>query len=300
VTRTLADRARQAAERLRARLSPEQNAGLDAEVLARHVLGWDRARWLADSRQPPPPEFDARFDALIARRLQGEPVAYITGRREFWSLDFDVTPAVLVPRPETELLVEEALKIIDGGAALPPSRNASADRRSLGAGGQGPRIADVGTGSGCIAIALAHSRPGLSIVATDVSEDALAVARRNAARHGVTDRVHFFRAPGLRGAGHVDLVVSNPPYIGRQDARSVMKEVVDFEPHAALFSGEDGLDVIRALLAEVRERTPAPVLLFEFGGHEAPVRDAITASGLRLVKIVPDLAGIPRIAVVEG
>ncbi|HUF24793.1 MAG TPA: peptide chain release factor N(5)-glutamine methyltransferase [Vicinamibacterales bacterium] len=278
----LADLVRQAADRLRGQLSPEQNAALDAEVLARHVLGWDRARWLADAREPAPAGFAARFDALVSRRAAGEPVAYITGTREFWGLDFEVSPAVLVPRPETEVLVEEALKLIDarpGGIA---------------------RVADVGTGSGCIAVALAHSRPGVTVVATDVSEEALAVARRNASRHGVGGRVEFLLASGLEGVGPVDLVVSNPPYIGTGDADGVTADVRRHEPHVALFSGADGLDVIRALLASVRERTPPPPLLFEFGGSEAPVRAAIEASGLRLAAVTPDLAGLPRVARVEA
>ncbi|HEX6324119.1 MAG TPA: peptide chain release factor N(5)-glutamine methyltransferase [Vicinamibacterales bacterium] len=279
---TLADLVRQAADRLRGRLSPEQNAALDAEVLARHVLGWDRARWLADAREPAPADFAARFDALVARRASGEPVAYITGTREFWGLEFEVSPAVLVPRPETEVLVEEALKLID----------ASPDGFA--------RVADVGTGSGCIAVALVHSRPLITVVATDVSEQALAVAKRNAARHGVAGRIEFLLAPLLDGAGPVDLVVSNPPYIGTDDADGVTADVRRHEPHAALFGGEDGLDVIRGLLAAVRQRTPPPPLLFEFGGSDAPVRAAVEASGLTLVAITPDLAGLPRIARVEA
>lgn len=280
MTTTLADLARQAADRLRARLSPEQNPALDAEVLARHVLGWDRARWLADNRGEAPSDFAAAFSRAIDRRAAGEPVAYITGTREFWGLDFEVTPAVLIPRPETEVLVDEALRWIDAG----------------GAG----RVADVGTGSGCIAIALAHSRPAITVVATEISDDALAVARRNAARHGVADRIAFRLAPGLDEVGEVDLVVSNPPYIGRQDAAAVMKDVIDFEPHTALFADGDGLDVIRALLAEVRRRTPPPALLFEFGGAEAPVRAAVAASGLTLAAVTRDLAGLPRVARVEA
>lgn len=286
---TLGDLARQAAERLarrssseggRERFSPEQNPALDAEVLARHVLGWDRARWLAESRSAPPAGFLPAFSSLIDRRSSGEPVAYITGTREFWGLDFQVTPAVLIPRPETELLVQEALAIIDQrGAAT---------------------VVDVGTGSGCVAIAIAHERPRVRVIATDISGDALDVARANAARHGVAARVDFRHASTLNGVGAVDLIVSNPPYIPRAEARTLMKDVVDFEPHAALFAGGDGLDVIRAILADAAARQPVPPVLFEFGGNEGAVRDAVRASGLRLVRVVPDLAGIPRIAVVEA
>lgn len=283
---TLADLARQAAARLAHRSSTqsseggaEQNPSLDAEVLARHVLGWDRARWLADNRDAPSPDFVRRYEALVARRALGEPVAYITGTREFWGLDFEVTPAVLIPRPETELLVEEALAVID-------RRRASV-------------VADVGTGSGCVAIAIAHERPHVRVIATDISSEALAVARRNASRHSVEDRIDFRHASGLDGVGPVDLVVSNPPYIARADAPTLMKDVVDFEPHTALFAAGDGLDVIRMILASAAQRRPTPPMLFEFGGNEEALLQAACATGLPVVKVVKDLAGIPRIALVE-
>ena len=281
---TLAEAVRHAAARLEERNAPEQNPALDAEVLARHVLGWGRAQWIAGNRDDAPATFISRFDELIDRRLAGEPVAYLTGTREFWGLDFDVTPAVLIPRPETEFLVERALAEIDrlrGSAARPLT------------------VADVGTGSGCVSIALAHERPALHVIATDISERALDVARRNAARHGVDGRIDFRLTPVLEDVGTVDLVVSNPPYIATGDAAGMMADVRDYEPHSALFSGVDGLHVIRALLADVSRRDPAPPLLFEFGRNEAAVREAIAASGLRLRAIVNDLAGIPRIAVVE-
>lgn len=286
---TLADLARQAAERLARRSSseggregllPGQNSALDAEVLARHVLGWDRARWLAESRGAPPSGFLPAFSSLVDRRAGGEPVAYITGTREFWGLDFAVTPAVLIPRPETELLVEEALAVIDRAGAT--------------------RVADVGTGSGCVAISIAHERSHVCVVATDISGTALDVARANAARHGVADRIDFRHGPVLDGVGAVDLIVSNPPYVSRAEARTLMKDVVDFEPHTALFAGGDGLDVIRAILADAARRQPVPPVLFEFGGNEQAVRDAVHASGLRLAHVARDLAGIPRIAAVEA
>lgn len=276
MSETLAGRVRDAAARLAARGAPEQNPALDAEVLARHVLGWDRARWIGDSREAPSVEFDRRFEELIDRRLTGEPVAYLTGTREFRGLDFEVTPAVLIPRPETELLVDEALKLTRVGF----------------------RIADVGTGSGCVAVAIAVERPDVRVIATDISERALDVARRNAARHSVGGRIDFRLTPVLDDVGDVDLVVSNPPYIAVGEAPGMMADVRDFEPHAALFSGVDGLSVIRALLADVARRDPSPPLVFEFGGNERAVREAVSASGLATVDIVKDLAGIPRIAVV--
>lgn len=286
MTPTLGSLVREAAARLREHLSPEQNAALDAEVLARHVLGWNQTRWMADSRNAPPAGFTTSFDALLARRAKGEPVAYITRTREFWCLDFEVNPAVLIPRPETEILVEQALVVIDALADPEGSRH--------------PRVADVGTGSGAVAIALAHNRPSIHVIATDISSAALDVARRNARRHGVSSRVQFREASVLEGVGDVDLVVSNPPYIAATEAATLMADVRDYEPHTALFSGGDGLDVIRALLADVAARTPVPILLFEFGGNEPAVRAAVTEAGLRVVETVPDLAGIPRVARVEA
>ncbi len=273
---TLSETVRRAAARLDERHAPEQNAALDAEVLARHVLGWDRAQWIAGNRAEAPASFTGRFDELIDRRLAGEPVAYLTGTKEFWGLDFEVSPAVLIPRPETELLVERALEFIRVEFT----------------------VADVGTGSGCVAVALAHERPDIHLVATDISERALDVARRNAERHGVANRIDFRLTPVLDDVGAVDLVVSNPPYIATGDAPGMMTDVRDYEPHAALFSGADGLLVIRALLSDVSRRDPAPPLIFEFGGNEPAVREAVAASGLPLREIVNDLAGLPRIAIV--
>ena len=294
--KTLGDLVREAAKRLAGRSSEggpahrssaerSEGGALDAELLARHVLRWDRARWLADSRTEAAASFEPAFTALVERRAAGEPIAYITGTKEFWGLDFQVSPAVLIPRPETEVLVEEALKAIDASA-----------------GPEGPRhrVADACTGSGCVAVALAHARPSIHVIATDVSEAALHVAARNAERHEVGDRVAFTIASGLEGVDDVDLVVSNPPYVSREDAGRLMRDVVDFEPHLALFAGGDGLDVIRQLLADVARRTPPPLFMFEFGGNEAAVRSAVEASGLRLARVVPDLAGIPRVAIVDG
>lgn len=278
---SLAGLVREAAARLRDRIGAHQQPALDAELLARHVLGWTRETWIIRSREAAPAEFETAFNALVARRLTGEPVAYITGTREFWGLDFEVTPAVLIPRPETELLVERAISTIDELAS---------------SAGGGLRVADVGTGSGCIAIALAHERPSIQVIATDVSEAAIDVASRNAARLGVADRVDFRVTSLLDGVADVDLVVSNPPYIATGDP-NVMPDVRAHEPRAALFSGADGLDVIRALAADVAHRSPSPPLLLEFGGNEQDVRDALTGAGLRVTDVLRDLAGIPRIAV---
>lgn len=277
---TLAELVRRAADRLRERDTPFNTPDLDAEVLARYVLGWDRARWLADNRETPPPGFEEELESLVRRRLNGEPVAYLTRVREFWGLEFEVSPDVLIPRPETELLVERALVEIDRIGAR--------------------RVVDIGTGSGCIAIALAHERPSLQVVATDISAAAIHMATRNALRHDVRDRIEFIHTAGMLQAGDVDLIVSNPPYIAEDEAGTLMKDVVDFEPHVALFASGDGLAVIRATLEEMLTRRPIPPYIFEFGGNEEAVRALVDASGLKLTGIVADLAGIPRIAVVEA
>ena len=260
-------------------LSPDE-AAFDAEVLARHALGWDRARLLADGRDPAPPGFDATFEALITRRANREPVSQILGRREFWGLDFDVTRDVLTPRPETELVIEEALAF----AREHPCH----------------ALLDVGTGSGCIALSVAHEVPGARVVAVDISDAALAVARGNAQRLGLADRVHFQHADLLAGIeGPFDLVLSNPPYMRADEATGLQPEVARFEPHSALFAGDDGLAVIRPLLAEVpRVLAPGGRLILEFGmGQDAAVAAAAQGTGWTVVRIRHDLQGIPRTAV---
>ena len=280
----LAALVRQAADHLRPRLGADQDPVLDAEILARHVLGWSRETWISRSRETPPQGFVERFDALVARRAKREPIAYIVGTKEFWGLDFEVTPAVLIPRPCTETLVEQALAVIDAAA-----------RRSSPF-----RVADVGTGSGSVAVSLAVSRPGIEVTATDISGDALDVARRNAARHGVDGRVRFIHGSLLEGVPEVDLVVSNPPYIGLRNKLRIMPDVWAYEPLPALFGGEDGLETTRELLAQVAARRPVPPLMFEFGTSEAAVRAAVEGAGLRLVRAPRDLTGLAGVACVEA
>jgi release factor glutamine methyltransferase len=259
---------------------PDRDAAFDAEMLARHVLSWDRARLIAHGREPSPDGFAAAFDRVVARRAQREPVAQIVGSREFWGLEFEVTPDVLIPRPETELIVEEAVRV----ARERPCRTA----------------VEVGTGSGCIAIACALEIPGLHVTAVDSSERAVEVARRNASRHGVSDRVSIRRGDLLDGiAGPVDLILSNPPYVPDRDAATLQPEVVKYEPAAALFAGEDGLAVIRRLLADAGTRLAADgTLLFEFGvGQAEEIRSMAYETGWNLVRMRDDLQGIPRTAV---
>lgn len=275
-------------------------AAIDADVLARHALGgWDRGQLLVRQHDACPAGFAAIFEALVRRREQREPTGYITGHREFWGLDIEVRPGVLVPRPETEFLIEETL------SRLSPDESGSArlaDRATAGLLNQ-PRvsIADVGTGSGCIAVAIARWLPAADIIAIDASEEALAVARRNAERHEVAGRVRFLRANLLAGvAGPFDAVVSNPPYVPAPDLAGLQPEVRDHEPLAALVAGHDGLGVIRRLVPEAAAvLRPGGWLLFEFGfGQVDGVRATVAAEPrLELVEVRADLAGIPRVAV---
>jgi release factor glutamine methyltransferase len=271
-----------ARERLRHAGIPGDEADLDARLLAQFALGWSTERFFVDANREPPPGFAARFESLIARRAAREPFAYIVGRQEFWRLEFVVTPAVLIPRPETELIVEAFLARTDPAAPL--------------------RVADIGTGSGCLAVALAHHRTRVHVVATDVSDQALAVARQNAARLGVENRIEFHRTDLLDGvAGAFDAIVSNPPYVRDAD-RADIQEEVRFEPADALFAGADGLDVIRRLLPAAATRlTSGGTLLFEmgFGQGDAVAELISTTAGLRMSELKSDLLGIPRVATAE-
>ncbi len=259
---------------------PVDEAALDARLLAQQVLAWDLARYLSDSHLPPPSSFSARYRQLVDRRAAREPVAYITGSQEFWGLDFEVTPAVLVPRPETELLIEVGL------AQCPADRAAA--------------IADVGTGSGCLAIALARERPRSRLVATDVSADALAVTRRNAVRHQVDHRIALVRTDLLTDVpGTFDLIVSNPPYVPELDRESLPPEVLH-EPAIALFGGTDGLAAIRRLVDQAPGHlAKGGILAFEFGfGQDERVSQRIAESRtLTLLDLRRDLQGIPRVAI---
>jgi release factor glutamine methyltransferase len=260
-------------------------AALDASGLARHVLGWDLARWISHETDPPSPGFAQSFDALVARRERREPMSAIAGHREFWGLEFDVTPAVLAPRPETEIIIESALAV--AGTALAPARGVSAPAA----------IVDVGTGSGCLAVALALEFPSARVIATDVSTAALGVATSNAERHGVAGRISFRHASLLEGVDtRASLIVSNPPYVPTGDIAGLPPEVRDWEPHEALDGGVDGLDVVRALLGQAPGvLLPGGWLVMEFGfGQDQGIRDLVAGSALELVEIRSDLQQIPR------
>ena len=249
----------------------------DAEALLMHVSRLDRAGLIVQGERVLTENEAQHWKKLLARRRQGEPVAYLTGWREFWSLSLRVTPDVLIPRPETELLVEKAL------ARIPPDAEWT--------------IADLGTGSGAIALAIAKERPRCRIIATDVSETALAIARENAEQLGLTNvefRCGDWFAPlaGLR----FDVIVSNPPYVAENDPHLAQGDV-RFEPRAALTAGRDGLDAIRMIALQTRNRLRAGgVLLFEHGCDQSEaVRHALRESGYRDIVCHEDLAGHARV-----
>ena len=258
-------------------------ARIDARVLARHAFGLDEAGLIVHEPDAPPAGPLVRFLEAVARRTAREPVAYITGHREFYGRDFLVSPAVLIPRPETELVVELALARF-------------ADRHvEIG-------IVDVGTGSGCLAVTLACEFPRARLVATDVSLDALDVARRNAARHEVADRVAFHHVPLVTSADQADLIVSNPPYVPTANRDGLPPDVRDFEPPAALFAGPDGLDVIGALVSHAADsgalRRKSGWLIFEFGCGQVNAVQRLLDEDPRYteVSVTSDLQGIPRVA----
>lgn len=273
-----------AASRLKAAGITSEEAELDAQLLAARTLGWDRTRLLTSWRDPAPAEFSAALNKLIARRERREPISQILGTREFWGLEFEVTRDVLTPRPETEGIIEVVKEHV--GQPDPDSWY--------------PVIEDVGTGTGCIAVALATELPHVRLIALDTSGAALDVARRNARRHGVADHIAFVRGNVFAMETDVDIIASNPPYVPIGERDSLPPEVRDYEPPDALFAGEDGLDVIRQLIDYAsRGLTPSGLLIFECGVDQAfAIREMIArARWLTLVEIRADLAGIPRIVV---
>ena len=250
---------------------------LDAELLLAHVLGVGRERLLIDSElMVEGPAVRAFQDAVRRRSIEREPVAYITGRRGFRHLDLTVDRRVLVPRAETELLVEVGLTL-----------------------GRQARVLDLGTGSGAVALALKHERPDLLLSGSDVSEDALEVARTNGLRLGLD--VHWLHADLLAGIpDEFDAVLSNPPYVAQAERGALAPEIVRHEPAAALFAGADGLSSIRALLAQVAERRRVRVVALEVGAGQAQaVAELMSRAGFPALRRERDLAGIERVLVAE-
>jgi len=250
---------------------------LEARMLLERVLEKPRAWLIAHADEAPGPEAEQAFSALVERRLRGEPIAYILGKREFYGLEFQVTRAVLIPRPETELLVELALARIPENAAA--------------------RVLDLGTGSGAIAVALAKARPRARLTAVELDYAALSVARANAKQHAVS--VRFFCGDwfGALQAERFDLIVSNPPYVAAGDAHLELGDV-RFEPQRALVGGADGLDCIRAIVASAPAHlNPGAWLLLEHGYDQAEAcRALLEAEGYGEVQSWPDLAGIARVS----
>ncbi len=269
-----------AARRLAA--SGVESAWLDAELLMAAAAGVTRAEILSGGAVLSS-ETLARFDAMLARRTKREPLAYIVGHKEFYSLDFEVSPAVLIPRPETELAVTAALEAIELV--------------------RDPRVLDIGTGSGAIAIAIAANAPAARVTATDISPRALALAARNAVRHRVADRVSFRRADRFEvldaepPLGRFDLIVSNPPYIDDGALAGLEPEVRGYEPHVALAAGSDSLNFFRAIASGARVHLGGGgELIVEVGaGQAAAVAQIFDRAGLRVVSVLDDLAGLPRV-----
>jgi len=279
---TLSELVAEAEARLRSGPHPDR-ARLDAETLLLHLLKQNRAWMLGHGDDLVSAETQKSLTALITLRQAGEPIQYITGEAEFYGLPFFVASGVLIPRPETEHLVEEVIRL----AALLP-----ADQL---------RIADIGTGSGAIAVALAHSLPQAHIIATDLSSQALAIAKQNAVRNHVENQIEFFEgdllAPLVGQSFHI--IASNPPYVPMVDLDSLSVEVREHEPHAALFAGDDGLSIYRRLIPQARALlVPEGWLLTEIGyGQHAAVEQLLSGGDFREIRFIADYQGIPRIAV---
>jgi release factor glutamine methyltransferase len=265
-------------------LAAVPSAPLAAELLLMHVLGRDRAWLYAHPEFAIDSAIREKFFSLTNKRASGTPTQYLTGNQEFWGLDFEVTPNVLIPRPETEHLIEVIL-----ARTTESRRNAPL------------RIADVGTGSGCIAVALVKELPNAKLFATDVSPAALAVAARNAARHNFTDRITFVECNLLSGLPQhppFDIIVSNPPYVARRDAATLPIDVRDHEPELALFAGEDGMSIYPPLIAQATAHlAEGGLLVLELGdGLFEQVGELLEASsGWTRVSATQDLAGIVRV-----
>ena len=257
---------------------------LNAELLLMFTLGCDRAYLYAHPERKLSTDDQSRYDQALTEREGGVPTQYITGHQEFWGMDFIVTPAVLIPRPETEHVIETVLERV------------RAERAPASAGSF--RIVDVGTGSGCIALALAKELPSAEIHATEISPAALEIARANAARLQLEARVQFHRADLLQGLEPraFDFVVSNPPYVGESEEDQVQLEVRKHEPRNAVFAGATGLEVIERLIPQARESLkPGGWLVMEISGSTAePVRGLLAE--WNEVEITNDLQGIPRVA----
>jgi release factor glutamine methyltransferase len=260
-----------------------ERARLDAEVLLLHTLSQDRAWLIAHWNDDAESVTEKTYANLITRRQAGEPLQYITGKSDFFGLPFSVGPGVLIPRPETEHLVEEVIRLV-----------AQFQAAEL-------KIADIGTGSGIIAVALANALPNALLTAVDCSPQALTIARENAHTHQVESRIDFREGDLLAplAAQKFHIIASNPPYIPTSDHDSLSVEVRDHEPHAALFAGEDGLAIYRRLVPEARALLlPGGWLVLEIGfDQQSAIENLLLANAYREVHFIPDYQGIPRVAI---
>ena len=266
----------QALEAARARLAAaSKNPRRDAEVLLARVLGWDQAALLAHPERILSPAELAKYESFLTRRAASEPIQYITGEQEFFGLLFEVSPDVLIPRPETEHLVEAVLERVVREAKV--------------------RIVDVGTGSGAVAVALAHALPRAQVTAVDLSPAALEVARRNAQRHGLSQRMTFLQSDLLAAidGAEFDVVVSNPPYVAEGEV--LEPQVSNYEPHSALYAGPTGLEIYERLIPQAgRVLRPQGWLMLEVGYGQQPAVEGLLR-GWNAVSFVRDLRGIPRV-----
>jgi release factor glutamine methyltransferase len=292
---------RQGIEQLRAAQTPSYT--LAAELLLLHVTGRDRTWLYSHADEVLLAEISEEYFALLRRRACGEPTQHLTGKQEFWGHEFEVTPDALIPRPETEHLIEVALDrlaVREIWAGRQPRLN-----------GENVTLVDIGTGSGCIAITLAKELSGATIYATDISKAALEVARRNSSRLGVSDRIQFLESNLLeafresRVADHespfFDLIISNPPYVSLRDAESMPIEVREHEPRAALFGGEEGYELYGALISQAAlHLNPGGLLVLELGYNSLPaVQPLLDPKEWDNVGVTKDLAGIPRVIAAE-
>lgn len=281
---TIAETLKQASQQLRA--ASVANDVLDAQTLLAEALGKDRTYLIVNFNEQLSEELLHTFQRLIARRASGEPVQYITGHQQFFGLEFEVTPDVLIPRPETELIVEETIRL--------------AEEHKLAL----PVIVDVGTGSGCIAVALARELETAQVTACDISEAALAVARRNAAKHDLADRIQFVHSDLLSAfpeTQSADFILSNPPYVAQNELPTLQREVREWEPHLALTDFGDGLSLYRRLLSEAPSRLkPGGYLICELGYTQSEAVSAMANPQIwEAPRLLDDLQGIPRTLVLR-
>lgn len=281
---TIAETLKQASKLLHAASVP--NDVLDAQTLLAEALGKDRTYLIVNFNQPLSDDLLTQYQALIERRASGEPLQYITGHQEFFGLEFEVTPDVLIPRPETEILVEETIRLIHQ-TNIPE-----------------PVILDVGTGSGCIAVTLARELDTANVIASDISPAALTVARRNAAKQGLEDRMQFIESDLLSAFPQMtfaDFILSNPPYVAAKELPTLQREVRDWEPHLALSDFADGLSFYRRLLAEAPARLkPGGYLICEMGYTQSEVISAMVDRQIwQEPRLLDDLQGIPRTLVLH-